>query len=92
MDGDFLDEVVLLFLAKGLSSQRLTVQLRIPRLMSTRCPHYIAFGIALEAGAAALIVEMTDCIEVQLLDCGRGSAKIGIEAPLELTLLREEIV
>jgi len=29
---------------------------------------------------------------MRLLDCGRGSAKIGIEAPLELTLLREEIV
>ena len=59
--------------------------------MSTQCPHYIAFGIALEAGAAALIVEMTDCIDMRLLDCGRGKAKIGIDAPLELAVLRDEI-
>ena len=34
---------------------------------------------------------LADGIEVRLLDCGRGSAKIGVEAPLELTVLREEI-
>jgi len=29
---------------------------------------------------------------MRLLDCGRGKAKIGVDAPLALAVLREEIV
>ena len=62
-------------------------------LVLTRRPgESLIIGLSPDVDPATPVGDLlADGIEVRLLDCGRGKAKIGINAPLELAVLREEI-